>query len=296
MSKNIKKFFSRGVSTALAFFIIILLAAAVGVGAWYLREKRIPEIDPMSTFTPSATTSEALDELETFTTGLRKTIETHCKDMKIFERKYVEEYEGFSWINKNNEAELIKGYELYTFRDYEELVIENCYDNIMIYLENSLTPDTENTDSEIFGFERDNIKCVFRNNPHDFYSFELSCGDATKSTTPEVYREIYNFLNPDMDLSNPISSLEVVGNFAIAYVPYYGFLLKKIGDEWIELDKLGEADVECEIVFEHEIPASLINNTCMFYKTTREVWRYNEELDKWERWYHIDFPWEKEQF
>jgi hypothetical protein len=235
--------------------------------------------------------SQGSNEFEVFMNGLRKIMETDCNREKMHETKYVGEYKGFSWINGSKEAELIKGYDIFPTVKGLLFMGDGCRNNIITYLGETLVPNARNTNNKVLGFEKNNMRCLFYTGCSDLLC--LQCGDASKNVTPEFYNGIYRCLNPKMDPSFVFGIVEIEGNFAIAGTIDYAILLEKIENEWVKLDE-NQDSWECEIVFEHEVPPSLIGNTCMFYKTTREVWHYNEESDKWEKWYHIDSPWDRE--
>jgi hypothetical protein len=314
-TKNIKQYFNKRISTQTAFFVIILLVFIIGIGTWYLVKYEYPgnEPSPITTAKPMEVNSEfnncgqiaeemneSTDKLKALANSLTEITQLYCVDTNIEERQLTEEYSGFPWIDQNKEIELIKGYQWYIFGtpgDYSQSVIDNCINTITVCLEENFVSNTENTDidEKIFSFERGDIKCVFRIQPNDFQYFELSCGDITKNTTPVFYREIYNFLNSAVDLSKRVEIIETEGNFAIANTGtgYGYFLLKKVGDKWIEVTDLGEAEIDCDIVFNYGVPPSLVNNICIYYKTTREVWRHNEDSAKWEKWYNLDNPQDK---
>jgi hypothetical protein len=313
---NIKKYFNRSIFTPVAFFIIILLVFIIGIGIWYLTKYQYPrnESSPIITATPVGVNSgfdnygqiaeemnKSTNKLEALASSLIEITQLYCVDTNIEERQLTEEYSGFPWIDQDKEMELIKGYQWYLFGtqgDYSQSVVDNCINTITACLEENFVSNTENTDidKKMFGFERGDIKCVFRIQPDDFQYFELSCGDITNNITPVFYREIYNLLNPEIDLSKRVDITEMEGNFVITNTGtgYGYFLLKKVRDKWIEVTDLGGAAIDCDIVFDFGIPPSLIDNTCIYYKTTREVWRYNEESAKWKKWYHLDNPWVRE--
>jgi len=304
MSKdNIKKYLNRGISTPIAFFVIILLAALVGIGAWYFSQNQndnpetvqtaIPTttIEPIPSTTPTPIITPIVDlSFEIFIAGLREILETNCSHEQMYENEYVGEYNGFPWINEDKEVELIKGYHMVPTIEYPSMG-KDCKDRILNYLEVNLISNTENTSDRVLGFEKEDIKCLFYTGCSEFEC--LDCGDITKSITPEAYKGIYQCLNSEMKPGKSFEIGKVMGDFAISGYIYYAILLKKTDDGWINLYETQDT-WECEIVFEHEVPPSLIGNMCMFYETTREVWRYDEELGKWEKWYHIDNPWDKE--
>ncbi|MBU3918567.1 hypothetical protein KKC63_01505 [Patescibacteria group bacterium] len=294
---NIKNYFNKGISAPIAFFVIILLALVVGIVAWCFGQNQnanpatvqtvsptiTPDLTP--TTTPAPTITPIVDlSFETFIDGLREVMVPYHEDLKIFEREYIGEHRGFPWINENNDVDLIKGYSFYAAYLVDRPVINNCSDGIITYLEKTLTPNAKNSRNEakLLAFERDNIKCVFNS-----FDLDLECGDAAESTTPEYYREIYNFWNPNMETQIDLYIYEVIDDFAVVAGKGYAALLKRTESGWIEIT--GTQDLwECEVIFEHNVPPSLVDNECFFYDTTREYWGYNEELGKWEKGYESD--------
>jgi uncharacterized protein YxeA len=239
-----------------------------------------------------AYSSSNLEDLiisEEFIDKVRNKIIIYCDKAKVNIVRYEEEYQGFPWIKDDNEVELIKGYYFYSQVHDDELIKENCRKNILSFLEESLIVNVKNSSKYIFAFELDNIKCTI----FPYGSLNLYCGDISKGITPKEYRGIYKAINPTLNPDIFVSVGEIVDNFAIAGTISYAVLLKKEEDGWKNLFETQDG-FECEIVLKHKVPPSLIGNSCMFYKTTREVWRYDEELKKWKKWYHIDSPWDKQ--
>jgi hypothetical protein len=106
-----------------------------------------------------------------------------------------------------------------------------------------------------------------------------------EDTTLTFSQEIHNFINPEMDSSMVIDIKEIIAGFATVGYSNHVALLKRTEDGWIKIDGTQD-EFECQIVLEYEVPASLVRNRCIFYKTTREMWFYSEEMDEWGK----DFP------
>ncbi len=222
---------------------------------------------------------------EEFMKELRSKISDYCKEIEIREFKY-ERNKGFPWINEDNEIELIQGYRFSISSSADKNnkdLIEKCVLKITSYLEEDFTVSKKNTNDRVKGLERNNIKCAILSYSFNFFDFE--CGDVKDSLTPEIYRNIYHDLKLDhLSLNFNIHSLEEeFATVTISGRSGGGFwaLLKKEDGKWRKLQ--GTQDQwECEIVFEHNIPHSIVDNRCYFYEKG-ESWHYNEELDKWEK-------------
>lgn len=218
-----------------------------------------------------------------FLDGLENEIENYCNEIDIHERRYEKNYEGFYWLKENNGVELVKGRQFSTVRLHDEDLMNICKERIINYVESNLIKNTKNTGSGVVAFESDNIKCLLFDSNH----LDLHCGDVLKSVTPNEYKEIFSYINTAFDLSVSGRVFDVVDNFAHVFMGRrtgagYSAILKKEEGKWKEI--MGTQDMfECEIVFEYEVPPSLVDNTCFFYETTRGTWIYDEGVNEWKK-------------
>lgn len=231
---------------------------------------------------------------EEFIGALKNAANTYCDQENVKISKDEGEYRGFPWINNDDEIDLVKGYKFYINGMIEdEAAMAVCRENIVKYLKEKLIVNPKNTFQDgVLAFERGGTKCAITSLGKSFHL--LRCGDNTNQTTPEDYGGVYRALNPDMDGVNLFFGVTgIIDNFAVAGVITHASLLKKEDGEWKAIFDTQDG-FECAIVIEQGVPPSLVGNDCIFYGTTREVWRYNEEAGEWERWYHADSPWERD--
>jgi len=293
---------NKKISPIIAFLIIVLVAGIAGTAIFLfskevekdfvIEEKAIRKVIDDSLLAEEKIIKEVIDDnkrdfsFEEFIIELNNKINIYCEEISINQRKYEEKYDGFYWIKENNEVELIKGHWFFTSSLHDKDLMNVCQESIMDYIKNNLIINTKNTDNKITAaFESEHIKCIFLR-PYSSH-FDLRCGDISKSITPKEYKEIFSYMNPSFDLSISVQVFNIIDNFADVgrggrSGAGYRAILKKEKGEWKEI--MGTQDMfECEIVFEYEVPPSLVGNACFFYETTRDTWIYNEELNEWER-------------
>ncbi len=191
------------------------------------------------------------------------------------EIKFSSENQGFSWIEEDGEISFINnGYAFPYFP--EEDGGNNCKERIVNYLEKNMEYSEENTDQHSLGFKSKEIRCLLS------FQVGLACGDHTKSKTPEDYGEIYELLNPDKTPSLFVIIERKIEDFALARNLNYVAILRKDGETWKEI--ASQEDMwDCDIIFENEVPPSLVRNVCISREIEEEVWQYDETAEEWKK-------------
>lgn len=105
-------------------------------------------------------------------------------------------------------------------------------------------------------------------------------------TPKNLEAELLPFINPKNDPDVIFDINKTVGNFSYISIgsksgPGVATIWKKEGEKWRGLLSTQDA-WECDIVMKENIPPALIDNSCFYYKT-QEAWKYNTELNKWEK-------------
>jgi len=247
---------------------------------------------------PSITTFDIKNFLDEIEAKIKK--EDWFKSLALYETgiRYESEtdFEGFDWINDNNERELIKeyGYRLdlaVSTTTFQELI--NNGEEAVSKLEKVLSEKgfkknerntyfCNNEKGLMYGgrlaFERGNIKCVI-----DLYTdyfktrFDIGCGDILERPTPNIYREIYNFFFGKKDLNSSKNFRDIVlpvrvitnnfGTFALVAFPDITCpsikhslfsILKKEKGNWKEISNFGGLDfLSCRTLLENKVPPDI---------------------------------------
>jgi len=259
--------------------LIILIFAGILVGGMFLLVKNTEKIAPIEE-------REDVDEIndlkefsdfESFIEELKYEITTSCFGATAEKKEYQEKYQGLTWIKESKEIGFIK--ETFYFELQGEAFDNWCIEKLRLYLKDNLTFNEINSKENKKSFEKENIKCIIFEIEN--YYFSLECGDITRAETFYEYNQIYGQMNPEYNPLISIDIYKVENDFALIEIKdKWGIgaksLIKKENNRWTTLQATQE-NFLCEIIFEEEVPTSLIDS-CISYQTG-ELLKYNQSWE-----------------
>lgn len=217
------------------------------------------------------------------------------------------QYEGFLWITviQDEVAELIKNYSTINVEvDRENAELDNvqeyfevCIDNISEYLlsENFTKNDFNSFDNTVEGhsinrniaFEKDDIKLRLE---HLGWELNTYLGDIKNADTPEVFQEIYRYVDTEKDFTFDLTLHNVHNDFALLTIAggitaWDTIWERKASGEWEQSITLYQYLHPCEEFVDANIPPELFENAPSSFEEGRskecvdennESFRYEE--------------------
>jgi len=198
-------------------------------------------------------------------------------------------FKGFDWLNEQGEVELLKGYyfnydpfnQRYTQPDENiPLAAKKTKDYLVkkgfqVNTKNSFYENEESFWAQKeaspgrLALEKGEVKCLLESGFLGLAEsgFNLICNRLEIGATPPVYQELYQFVNPDGDLSLKLSLDKQVANFAVGGVgDSYGgaaTLWKKEAGQW-QVSQVTQMAWDCQKLLDDQVPPELIPS-CLFY-------------------------------